>query len=215
MGLGGTFFEKLESHFTTFGNEILRGSSAKSVFAVVVGLSVVLSSQLGARRRCRTPKSGCQIASARSQDPPVADSPSKIRLRRTHHAPLTTRHAPLTANAARLHRSGAHPFFTELPSIEAGRSARQVPHDGASGARKKGSPAHWTDRRRNRRGTRARKKTEVIGIDRWVSILSGCLSHGVEAWSSKGSCPPWLVEHRRASPGQRQPTCGVSSCLIQ
>jgi hypothetical protein len=130
---------------------------------VVGGDSPVAADRNWAGRRVRSDRSDRWDRSDRSdpaagrtrltiEDPPLADSPSRIRLWRTHH--------PRRAQLA----------LRELPLMEAGRSARQVPHDGASGVRKKGSPAHWADRWRNRLGTRARQKTEVIGIDRWDSI---------------------------------------------
>jgi hypothetical protein len=59
------------------------------------------------------------------------------------------------------------PVLRRVAMMETGRPARQVPHDGASGVRKEGSSAHWADRWRNRLGTRARKKTGVIAVDRW------------------------------------------------
>ena len=72
---------------------------------------------------------------------------------------------------AELAHWGAHALTVELPGMKAARSARQVPHFGASGVRRVigslGRSAWW----RNRLETRARKKTEVIEIYRWV--LSG------------------------------------------
>jgi hypothetical protein len=48
-----------------------------------------------------------------------------------------------------------------------------------------------------------------------LSLVSGCSSPGVKARSWIDGYQPWLLEHRLASPGQRQPIHAVSSYSIE
>jgi hypothetical protein len=134
-----------------------------------------------------------------SQDAPRRHviPPTKHERRASGHLPpLTTHRSPLTASAAR-------------PPGVAMDGSRAVCSSGA---------ARWRIGREKTRVTeplgrlvaesprdpRPEKSQKCLGFI--AGFLTGCLPHDVKvkAWSSNGSCSPWLLEHRRLSRGQRK-----------